>query len=125
MGCPRCATRVRNGLLTLDGVLVADVFLERIAFRLSSADTQRFVTYQRYTRMEPFVTYNVIIAGASFAGLAVAAQLRGKRVLLLDFRPGWGSGAKRSTAAISRTPCATQSSATCSSWATRRNSASA
>jgi len=29
MGCPRCATRVRNGLLTLEGVLVADVFLER------------------------------------------------------------------------------------------------
>jgi copper chaperone CopZ len=28
MGCPRCATRVRNGLLTLDGVLVAEVRLE-------------------------------------------------------------------------------------------------
>ena len=28
MGCPRCATRVRNGLLTLDGVLLADVQLE-------------------------------------------------------------------------------------------------
>jgi len=28
MGCPRCATRVRNGLLMLDGVLLADVFLE-------------------------------------------------------------------------------------------------
>ncbi|HXF69095.1 MAG TPA: NAD(P)/FAD-dependent oxidoreductase [Thermoflexus sp.] len=31
--------------------------------------------------------YEVIIAGASFAGLAVAAQLRGKRVLLLDRKP--------------------------------------
>ncbi len=29
MGCPRCAMRVRNGLLSLDGVLVADVHLER------------------------------------------------------------------------------------------------
>jgi copper chaperone CopZ len=29
MGCPRCATRVRNGLLSLDGVLLADVFLDR------------------------------------------------------------------------------------------------
>ena len=28
MGCPRCAMRVRNALLRLDGVLVADVFLE-------------------------------------------------------------------------------------------------
>ena len=27
MGCPRCATRVRNGLLALNGVLLADVFL--------------------------------------------------------------------------------------------------
>ena len=27
MGCPRCATRVRNGLLGLDGVLAASVFL--------------------------------------------------------------------------------------------------
>jgi len=31
--------------------------------------------------------YDVIIAGASFAGLAVAAQLRGMRVLLLDRKP--------------------------------------
>jgi hypothetical protein len=31
--------------------------------------------------------YDAIIAGASFAGLAVAAQLRGKRVLLLDRKP--------------------------------------
>ncbi|MFQ5614100.1 MAG: heavy-metal-associated domain-containing protein [Anaerolineae bacterium] len=29
MGCPRCATRVRNGLLRPDGVLLADVYLER------------------------------------------------------------------------------------------------
>lgn len=28
MGCPRCATRVRNGLLSLDGVLLADVNLD-------------------------------------------------------------------------------------------------
>lgn len=27
MGCPRCALRVRNGLLSLEGVLLADVFL--------------------------------------------------------------------------------------------------
>ena len=33
------------------------------------------------------MTYDAIIAGASFAGLAVAAQLRGKRVLLLDRLP--------------------------------------
>ncbi|NOZ51255.1 MAG: NAD(P)/FAD-dependent oxidoreductase [Chloroflexi bacterium] len=33
------------------------------------------------------MTYDVIIAGASFAGLAVAAQLGGKRVLLLDRKP--------------------------------------
>lgn len=26
MGCPRCALRVRNGLLRLEGVLLADVF---------------------------------------------------------------------------------------------------
>ena len=31
--------------------------------------------------------YGVIIVGASFAGLAVAAQLRGKRVLVLDRKP--------------------------------------
>jgi len=31
--------------------------------------------------------YDVVTAGASFAGLAVAAQLRGKRVLLLDRKP--------------------------------------
>ena len=28
MGCPRCATRVRNGLLGLDGVLAASIFLK-------------------------------------------------------------------------------------------------
>ncbi len=28
MGCPRCATRVRNGLLSQQGVKLADVFLE-------------------------------------------------------------------------------------------------
>ncbi len=29
MGCERCAMRVRNGLLGLDGVILSDVFLER------------------------------------------------------------------------------------------------
>jgi len=28
MGCPTCATRVRNGLLSLGGVLYADVYLQ-------------------------------------------------------------------------------------------------
>lgn len=28
MGCPRCATRVRNGLLALEGILMSEVFLE-------------------------------------------------------------------------------------------------
>ncbi len=28
MGCPTCATRVRNGLLNLDGVLLAEVQLQ-------------------------------------------------------------------------------------------------
>lgn len=28
IGCPTCAMRVRNGLLQLDGVLLAEVFLE-------------------------------------------------------------------------------------------------
>ncbi len=35
--------------------------------------------------------YDVIIAGGSFAGLAVANQLRGQRVLLIDRKP-IGSG---------------------------------
>lgn len=45
MGCPRCAMRVRNGLLSLDGVLLAEVILENgmaaVAFdpdRVRSAD---------------------------------------------------------------------------------------
>jgi copper chaperone len=29
MGCPRCAMRVRNGLLALPGVLLAEVFLDK------------------------------------------------------------------------------------------------
>lgn len=29
MGCPNCAMRVRNGLLSLDGVVSADIDLER------------------------------------------------------------------------------------------------
>ena len=29
MGCPRCAMRVRNGLLNLEGVLLAEVMLDR------------------------------------------------------------------------------------------------
>ncbi len=33
------------------------------------------------------MTFDVIIVGASFAGLATAAQLRNKRVLLLDRKP--------------------------------------
>lgn len=33
------------------------------------------------------MTYDAIVAGASFAGLAVAAQLRGRQVLLLDRKP--------------------------------------
>ena len=33
------------------------------------------------------MTYDAIITGASFAGLAVAARLRGKRVLILDRKP--------------------------------------
>lgn len=28
MGCPRCASRVRNGLLALEGTLLAEIFLE-------------------------------------------------------------------------------------------------
>lgn len=28
MGCPRCATRVRNGLVVQKGVIYADVYLE-------------------------------------------------------------------------------------------------
>lgn len=42
--------------------------------------------------------YDVIIAGASFAGLAVTAQLWGKRVLLLDRKPiGMGQTSARGT----------------------------
>lgn len=33
------------------------------------------------------ISYDAIIVGASFAGLAVAAQLRGKRTLLIDRKP--------------------------------------
>ncbi|NIO71843.1 MAG: hypothetical protein GTN71_23140 [Anaerolineae bacterium] len=33
------------------------------------------------------MVYDVIIAGGSFAGLAVATQLRGRRVLILDRKP--------------------------------------
>jgi copper chaperone CopZ len=29
MGCPNCAMRVRNGLLSLEGVFVAEVYLEQ------------------------------------------------------------------------------------------------
>ena len=29
MGCPRCAMRVRNGLLSLEGVYLAEVFLDQ------------------------------------------------------------------------------------------------
>ena len=30
MGCPRCAIRVRNGLLQIEGVVAAEVVLERL-----------------------------------------------------------------------------------------------
>jgi len=40
MGCPRCAARVRNGLLTLDGVLLADVQLEN-GIAAAAYDPQR------------------------------------------------------------------------------------
>ena len=35
----------------------------------------------------PAVDYDAVIVGGSFAGLAAAQQLRGRRVLLLDQRP--------------------------------------
>lgn len=40
MGCPRCALRVRNGLLGLEGVLLADVFLEQ-GLAAAAYDPQR------------------------------------------------------------------------------------
>ena len=40
MGCPRCALRVRNGLLSLEGVLLADVFLEQ-GLAAAAYDPQR------------------------------------------------------------------------------------
>ncbi len=40
MGCPRCALRVRNGLLKLDGVFLAEVALER-GTALVTYDPQR------------------------------------------------------------------------------------
>lgn len=43
MGCPRCATRVRNGLLGLDGVLLAEVFLE-MGFAAVAFDPQSVAT---------------------------------------------------------------------------------
>lgn len=50
MGCPTCAMRVHNGLLQLDGVLMAQIFLEKgmaaVAFddqRVSTSDLLRAV----------------------------------------------------------------------------------
>lgn len=43
MGCPRCAMRVRNGLLELEGVLAADVFLAE-AMALAAYDPARVET---------------------------------------------------------------------------------
>ena len=43
MGCPRCAMRVRNGLLGLEGVLVANVFLEE-GMALAAYDPARVET---------------------------------------------------------------------------------
>lgn len=40
MGCPRCAMRVRNGLLSLDGVLLAEVHLEQ-GVAATAYDTNR------------------------------------------------------------------------------------
>src|SRR3990172_9378183 len=40
----------------------------------------------RWTHRGAVMDYEVIIAGGSFAGLAVAAQLRGRRVLLVEPR---------------------------------------
>ena len=48
MGCPRCAMRVRNGLLGLDDVLLADVFLEEgiaaVAYKPDRVTTEDLVT---------------------------------------------------------------------------------
>jgi copper chaperone CopZ len=47
LGCERCAARVRNGLLSQDGVLVADVFLEHgaaaVAFDPTTTDVARLL----------------------------------------------------------------------------------
>lgn len=43
MGCPRCAMRVRNGLLNQDGVLMADVYLER-GIAKAAYDPQQITT---------------------------------------------------------------------------------
>jgi copper chaperone CopZ len=43
MGCPRCATRVRNGLLGLDGVLTAEIFLAD-GLAVAAYDPARIVT---------------------------------------------------------------------------------
>ena len=48
MGCPRCATRVRNGLLLLDGVLLAEIYLEN-SLAATAYDPQR-VTPEEITQ---------------------------------------------------------------------------
>ncbi len=40
MGCPRCAMRVRNALLQLDGVILAEVILEQ-SLALAAYDPER------------------------------------------------------------------------------------
>jgi len=48
MGCKRCAIRVRNSLLQLGGVLIADVFLEdglaAVAFNPAQTFPQKLLT---------------------------------------------------------------------------------
>jgi copper chaperone CopZ len=48
MGCPTCAMRVRNGLLTVDGVLVAEVYLQNgvaaVAYDPEDVTLDRLVT---------------------------------------------------------------------------------
>lgn len=48
MGCPNCAARVRNGLLRLEGVLIAEVQLEQ-GIAAAAYDPQR-VTVEDLTR---------------------------------------------------------------------------
>jgi copper chaperone CopZ len=40
MGCPTCATRVRNSLLNTDGVLLAEIYLEQRIAAVAFDDAQ-------------------------------------------------------------------------------------